>query len=299
MNHVNELRGIGPFSNSVVFEVKKFEEISQNNPMKLKPVAAVNENKPQPYKVTTARRNSLSTSVEMQRHLCSTQKTSKKLTPNKAGTRGNILKANLKTPLKSNVKKLKNDQKNHQTPEKPELLKIFEKMRQSNSLRDTKLDCPPLVNNDGHTVTPETSGGHLGTRKVLNGIDSNDPNTKIIKSISGFEVKKVSQIFDNSHCEIYDELEGLNQTKSTNNSNIKSVKLRQDSAVYHKLKAVVCCPNQENENVSRTQSVRLERKKSVKEIKKEMEQRSSQPITNFFRKKEMISDQKHDGKSKK
>ena len=174
-------------------------------------------------------------------------------------------------------------------------------MRRLNSLKPIKSDCPLLVNNDGYKVTPETSGVNLRTNTEISDIDSNTHNTQNIKSMSMVKVKKVSQKFEDSRCEISRDFKGLIQDKPTKISSFKSANFRQDSTVDMKEKAVVRSPNQGKEKLSRTHSFKKERKKNVKELRKELELSSlgsSKPITDFFRRVELVSDPKQDGKSK-
>ena len=89
-----------------------------------------------------------------------------------------------------------------------------------------------------------------------------------------------------SHCEISANLDGLKPVKLIDILRLKSAQLRDNSADAQQKKVVVCNPNPRKRNRSWTLSVKIESKRSGKEVKRELEQGSSQPITNFFRKKE-------------
>ena len=89
-----------------------------------------------------------------------------------------------------------------------------------------------------------------------------------------------------SHCEISANLDGLKPVKLIDKLRLKSTQLRDNSADAQQKKIVVCNPNPRKRNRSGTRSVKIERKRSGEEVKRELEQGSSQPITNFFRRKE-------------
>ena len=84
-----------------------------------------------------------------------------------------------------------------------------------------------------------------------------------------------------SHCEISANMDGLKPVKLIDKLCLKSAQLRDNSADTQQKKVVVYNPNPRKRNRSWTL-----RKRSGKEVKRELEQGSSQPITNFFRKKE-------------
>ena len=76
--------------------------------------------------------------------------------------------------------------KKSKTPEKPGLLKIFERMGQNKSLNFEKsidqaiLPAKPAYQSSNHNVTPETPGGHLGTSEEYFKIDSNSSKSQNI-----------------------------------------------------------------------------------------------------------------------
>ena len=156
------------------------------------------------------------------------------MTPRKTSSRGNILKANLKTPLKNNLKKLKNDQNKALNPEKPELLKFFERMKekQALNLRNNRANLDtPSVEPLNSTVTSEIPGDQNGTKKHAYREIIYTEKTKNLEILSPNRIKKVSNKIEAKKCETSSRCGDLKITKSLEKIPAKSARLSTISAV--------------------------------------------------------------------
>ena len=236
--------------------------------------------------------------VEDKRHLYSANIISSKQTPKKNTQRGNILKANLKTPLKCNIKKLKNDFKKSLTPEKPELLKLFEKMGEKKTLKSAlsqnnmRTELVDLgLSNKSKLLTSETPRDNIETKGGNMKPENDPPHSGNTDKKSPIKVKKVSLGDYFPKVAVLPKIDGLIHEKMIDNSISKSAQNRPRKALYSESNDVVRSPDPSIRNISRTSNVQFKSakgKKSVKEIKKELELRSSRPITNYFSKKKPI-----------
>ena len=244
---------------------------------------------------------------EGQRHLDLKHVDSKKLTPDRNTKRGKIQKASLKTPLKTNIKKLKNEFKKSLTPEKPELLKLFEKMGEKKALKSVhaqkKISTDSvdfelgLSNKSKYSLTSEPPREKFRT-KCETTRPKNDPVHSInIEKSPFFKVKKVSLGTQNPKVAVLPEIDGIIREKLIDDSDPKSAQDRTEKVLDQESIVVVRSPNPSLRKISRTPNVQLKRQKSVKELRKEVELRSTKPITNYFSKKKLVLDAESEGVS--
>ena len=86
------------------------------------------------------------------------------------------------------------------------------------------------------------------------------------------------------------EIDGIIREKLIDDSNPKSAQDRTEKVLDQESIVVVRSPNPSLRKISRTPNVQLKRQKSVKELRKEVELRSTKPITNYFSKKKLVLD---------
>ena len=126
----------------------------------------------------------------------------------------------------------------------------------------------------------------------------NDPVHSInIEKSPFFKVKKVSLGTQNPKVAVLPEIDGIIREKLIDDSDPKSAQDRTEKVLDQESIVVVRSPNPSLRKISRTPNVQLKRQKSVKELRKEVELRSTKPITNYFSKKKLVLDAESEGVS--
>ena len=178
------------------------------------------------------------------------------------------------------------------------------KEKQALNLRNNRanLDTPSVEPLDS-TVTSEIPGDQNGTKKHAYREIIYTEKTKNLEILSPNRVKKVSNKIEAKKCETSSRCGELNITKSLEKIPAKSARLSTISAVRisadnQREKFVVRSHDPSLKKISQTLDVNQKGKKSVKELRNEMERRSIKPITDFFGKKELVHNKENQGMSK-
>ena len=118
-----------------------------------------------------------------------------------------------------------------------------------------------------------------------------------IAQVSPEGVKKVSPNKNETFSEKIRKFNGLLNEKLDNKVAQKSAKIRQVSVDKSGVKTLVCVPTTVTKAKGGGTKTTPKVRKSVKDIKKEMELRSMTPINSFFKKDRLISDKNQKGES--
>ena len=261
--HNNELSVLVP-NVSMIIEQSEAIEIVGNKPLDIIINDKVSESRVEATELSFSKRH--------QRHLDMT-KTKHETPPSlKKLRQNNFIRPNLKKTMKC---KIVSGSPSKETPKKPELIRIFELMASKNDY--VKKTASKAENIDLKTVV---SGGKIGDFKV----EISDEIGHFSKRKSAQKPRKLAQ--NKAEFE-----RGVNPSSTCKNSSLelrlKPAQIASKSAKKSAVKkcntgstSVVSVPNLQNEKFSKGQ---VAHRKSVKEMKKELELRNMKPITSFFK----------------
>ena len=146
-------------------------------------------------------------------------------------------------------------------------------------------------------MTSETPREKFETKFETKKPENYPSNSTNIENNPFFKVKKVSLGTQVSKVAVLPEIDGLIREKLIDDSDSKSPQNRTEKALDQESIVVVRSPNPSLGKISWTPNVHLKRKKSVKALRKELELRSTKPITNYFSKKKLVLDTESEGVS--